>query len=197
MSLMYIKGGVKPDVTFDKLMRSNFAIENWEGKFSKLAIADAHKMLDEINKKSDTGDMTAKMKGDNMAITINNVSPQMRQMTQTDDNFKMGNISGSGLVLDQNDIFSLYHMHKEIDAIDTGRYNKIIPNISKMWETISAGSVAAPIAQTPEDDEETIELDFSDTTFTEDSLDLMMKFVLDEHTIDDVNTIDMLKQFVL
>ena len=197
MSVMSIKGGVKPDVTFDKLMRSNFAIENWEGKFSKLAIADAHKMLDEINKKSDTGDMTAKMKGDNMAITINNVSPQMSQMTQTDDNFKMGNISGSGLVLDQNDIFSLYHMHKEIDAIDTGRYNKIIPNISKMWETISAGSVAAPIAQTPEDDEETIELDFSDTTFTEDSLDLMMKFVLDEHTIDDVNTIDMLKQFVL
>jgi len=130
--------GVKKDVTFKQLITSKFSDDNWEGPFSKLAITDADKMLKEINTKSDGSNMTAtKLDNDNMTITINNISPEMIRMTQTDENFKMGNIVGSDLVLDNNDIYSLYHMHKEIDALDKGKYNNIILNIHKMWETIS------------------------------------------------------------
>jgi len=190
-----LKKGVKQGVTFKQLITSKFSDDNWEGPFSKLAITDAEKMLKEINTMSVGSNMiAAKLDNDNMAITINNVSPEMRQMTQTYDNFKMGKMNDSNLVLDHNDIFSLYHMHKEIDALKKGEYNNIIPNIQTMWENIST----APVAVTKKKKQPAyVPINISKYKATEEEMEMMMGLILEKHRVTDPAELAMLEELLM
>jgi hypothetical protein len=185
--------GVKRDVTFKQLIASNFSDDNWEGPFSKLAITDAKNMLKEINTMSVGSDMIAsKLDNDNMAITINDISPNMIQMTQRNANFKIGRHDGLNLVLDKNDIYSLYHMHQEIDKIDEGKYGNIIPNIIKMWEDISA----AP-AKKKNKKRTVVQVDMSKYKATEAELEMMMELILEKYRVTDPDELAMLDELLM
>ena len=104
-------------------------------------------ILNEINTKSMDGQMDGQMDGNKFNLRINKISEEVKKMINA-SNPMPGKIDNDNLILEEHDIFSIYHMMEEIKK-EGNNYINIMPRLKTIFDNLPKSETVGKTSSTP------------------------------------------------